>query len=202
MNTIPSIPARRQSAFTLVEIALCLAIIAFALVAIIGVMPTGMTVQRDNRIDTIINQDGQFWMNAIRSGNPQAPGIEPNVLSINGVANSGWAARDIIGRLSTPFSANKARIRALSSTAAQRDPETINFEYILFSQVQPFVDPASTNNSPTNLFELRLTFRWPVFPMANGDDFGEGKKVFRTLVSGHLLETNGLYFFQPRTFDR
>ncbi|HLZ53286.1 MAG TPA: prepilin-type N-terminal cleavage/methylation domain-containing protein, partial [Verrucomicrobiae bacterium] len=35
--------------FTMVEIAICLAIIGIALVAIIGVLPAGLNVQRDNR---------------------------------------------------------------------------------------------------------------------------------------------------------
>src|SRR5215212_9485212 len=57
-----------EAAFTMVEIAFSLAIVAFALVAIMGVLPTGMTVQKDNREDTIINQDGMFWLEAMRSG--------------------------------------------------------------------------------------------------------------------------------------
>ena len=52
----------------MVEIALCLGIVAIALVAIIGVMPTGLKVQKDNREDTIINQDGTLWLEAIRGG--------------------------------------------------------------------------------------------------------------------------------------
>jgi type II secretory pathway pseudopilin PulG len=55
-------------AFTMVEIALCLAIIGFALVAIIGVLPTGLSVQRNNREETIISQDATYFMDAIRSG--------------------------------------------------------------------------------------------------------------------------------------
>jgi type II secretory pathway pseudopilin PulG len=57
-----------NSAFTMVEIAICIAIIAFALVAIIGVLPTGLQVQKQNREDTIIQQEGAFWIEAIRSG--------------------------------------------------------------------------------------------------------------------------------------
>jgi len=49
-------------------IALCLGVIAFALVAIIGVLPTGIRVQKDNREDTIINQEGLLLVEAIRSG--------------------------------------------------------------------------------------------------------------------------------------
>ena len=52
----------------MIEIAISLAVIAFALVAIIGVLPTGMSVQTDNREDTIINQDGPYWLEAIRNG--------------------------------------------------------------------------------------------------------------------------------------
>ena len=52
----------------MIEIAFSLAIVAFALVAIMGVLPTGMTVQRDNREDTLINHDAGFWMEALRSG--------------------------------------------------------------------------------------------------------------------------------------
>jgi hypothetical protein len=52
----------------MVEIAIALGVIAIALVAIIGVMPTGVNVQRTNRSDTLINQDGKFWLEAIRTG--------------------------------------------------------------------------------------------------------------------------------------
>ena len=55
-------------AFTLVEIAICLAIIGVALVAIIGVLPLGMRTQRDNREETIINQDATVILEAIRDG--------------------------------------------------------------------------------------------------------------------------------------
>src|SRR3954469_3339948 len=59
---------KKESGFTMVEIAFSLAIVAFALVAIMGVLPTGMTVQKDNREDTLINNDGLFWTEALRSG--------------------------------------------------------------------------------------------------------------------------------------
>src|SRR5258706_1301219 len=57
-----------RRAFTMIEIAIALGVIGFALVAIIGILPTGLEVQRDNRSETIINQDGTFWMEAIRNG--------------------------------------------------------------------------------------------------------------------------------------
>jgi type II secretory pathway pseudopilin PulG len=60
--------SRRAAGFTMVEIAISLAVIAFALVAIIGVLPSGMTVQRENREETIINQEATVFINAIRNG--------------------------------------------------------------------------------------------------------------------------------------
>jgi type II secretory pathway pseudopilin PulG len=52
----------------MIEIAISLAIIGIALVAIIGVLPLGVNVQKDNREETIINQDATVLMEAIRSG--------------------------------------------------------------------------------------------------------------------------------------
>jgi type II secretory pathway pseudopilin PulG len=55
-------------AFTIIEIALCLGIIGFALVAIIAVLPRGLDVQKRNRQETIVGQDAEVWMSAIRNG--------------------------------------------------------------------------------------------------------------------------------------
>lgn len=54
--------------FTMIEIAISLAIIGFALVAIIGILPTGMNAQRDNRQETIVNQDASILVDAVRNG--------------------------------------------------------------------------------------------------------------------------------------
>jgi type II secretory pathway pseudopilin PulG len=59
---------QRSAAFTLVEIALALAIIGFALVAIIGVLPFGLNVQKENREETIVVQDANYLLDAIRTG--------------------------------------------------------------------------------------------------------------------------------------
>jgi len=72
----------QQAAFTMVEIALCLAIIGFALVAIIGSLPAGLNVQKENREDTIITQDASYFMDAIRSGTRGLDELTNNVISI------------------------------------------------------------------------------------------------------------------------
>src|ERR1017187_5552347 len=68
MKFRPTNNRRATAAFTMVEIAICLAIIGFALVAIIGVLPLGMNTQRDNREETVINQDATVLLEAVRNG--------------------------------------------------------------------------------------------------------------------------------------
>lgn len=80
----PSARPRGQAAFTMVEIALSLAIIGFALVAIIHILPFGMTVQKENREETIINQDGTYWLEAISTG---ARGLNELPLYIIAITN-------------------------------------------------------------------------------------------------------------------
>lgn len=79
----------------MIEIAVSLAIIGFALVAIIGVLPIGMNVQQANREETIINQDAVVWMNAIRNG---AHGYDDLTNYVTGITNS-WTTYDAITNL-------------------------------------------------------------------------------------------------------
>jgi type II secretory pathway pseudopilin PulG len=79
--------------FTMVEIAICLAIIGFALVAIIGVLPIGMNTQRDNREETIINQDATMFIEAIRNG---ARGLDDLTNYVYNITNY-WTQYNPIG---------------------------------------------------------------------------------------------------------
>ena len=69
----------------MIEIAITLAIIGFALVAIIGVLPRGMNVQKDNREETIINQDANMFLNAIRGG---AQGLDDLTNYVMAISNT------------------------------------------------------------------------------------------------------------------
>jgi prepilin-type N-terminal cleavage/methylation domain-containing protein len=68
MNFPISMRRRARAAFTMVEIAICLAIIGIALVGIIGVLPYGMNTQRDTREETIMDQDVTMLLPAITQG--------------------------------------------------------------------------------------------------------------------------------------
>jgi type II secretory pathway pseudopilin PulG len=80
----------------MIEIAVSLAIIGFALVAIIGVLPYGMNVQKDNREETIINQDFTVFINAIRNG---AQGLDDLTNYVMAITNEVWLYTDgAVGR--------------------------------------------------------------------------------------------------------
>ena len=70
----------RTAGFTMIEIAISIAIVGFALVAVIGVLPAGMNTQRDNREETMVNQDAQYLIEALTHGIKQN-GYLSNVVS-------------------------------------------------------------------------------------------------------------------------
>src|SRR6266446_1325467 len=69
-------------AFTMIEIAISLAVIGFALAAIIGILPTGMNVQQANREETTIDADASVFMNAIRYGEQGLDDLTNYVINI------------------------------------------------------------------------------------------------------------------------
>ena len=263
-------PRDNEQAFTMVEIALSIAIVAFAMVAIIGVLPTGLQVQRDNREETIINQDGAYLLEAIRSGGLGLDELTNFVERITITNRSrAWSigyfgsrlpevgrqipltnGHFIIGMLSVPtyqpknyggvrtiLSTNEvtALMRSISGSASQRfqsqEFRENAFTYLLTTTIVPYF-PIATNNIPSrnpdlvaltasnvmnNLYDVRLHFRWPVVNVSGeGEDMqyqvGKREQVFRSLVSGQLMQTNAYWFsnnhysstnlsyFQPSTF--
>jgi type II secretory pathway pseudopilin PulG len=193
------------AAFTMVEIAICLAVIAFALVAIIGVLPLGIQVQADNRQESIINRDGAYFLDAIRKGAPpddlrlyveqisitytNASLVQDVYTATNFVDN-----HQIIGLLSNPNSVKtEAIVRALSGAANEKGDyrNEIAFKYKMNVIIRPLesLNPdLATNqvfyNWQTNLtHEIRLVVRYPL--TYNGQT-GTGKKVFRAMVSGKM----------------
>ncbi len=247
--------ARGETGFTMVEIAIALAVIGFALVAIIGVLPSGLEVQKDNREETVINADAGYFMDAIRSGARGADDLTnyvyeirryeqqfnaqtnpvggPDIFSYtydtstrNGATMSpefpitnGFRIVGLLGHpkylpLNGGFVSNYvvAYVRSLSGPASEKVPQSdasvkdLAFRYRFVSEVVP-VPQASTNTPYANilrgnLHEVRLLFRWPLFPNGNT---GNGRQVYRTQVGGQHLSVDhptgqSLYFFEPTTF--
>jgi len=82
-----------ENGFTMVEIAICLAIIGIALVAIIGVLPIGINVQKDNREETLVDQDATVFLDAVRNG---TRGLDDLTNYVYAISNS-WVAYNASG---------------------------------------------------------------------------------------------------------
>ncbi|MGH7952310.1 MAG: type II secretion system protein [Limisphaerales bacterium] len=124
-------PIGNVSGFTMMEIAISLAIIGIALVAIIGVLPLGMNVQKENRESTIINQDATVFMGAIRSG---ARGLDDLTNYVYAITNfqaqysSGTPTFKVYGYTNgaPSFLTNGVNIIGLLSTPEYTDPNNTN----------------------------------------------------------------------------
>jgi len=170
--TFPQRGPRPDAAFTMVEIALSIAVVAFALVAILGILPTGFTVQKDNREDTIINQEGAYWIEAITGGARGLAQLTNSVeaititnqlgvvLSVTNQPGSMMTPEQVVGLLSWPkyqldpsdparWLTNRvlARVRAITGLATEQTTLTneAGFRY----QVQ--VDITETSVIPADL---------------------------------------------------
>jgi len=206
----PRVPGP-AAAFTMIEIAICLAIVGFALVAIIGVLPIGMNTQRDNREETIINQDALLLINAVRTG---ARGVDDLTNYVYGVAAYSAinnylkpvSGAQIIGLLSTPGSTNYAKVHSINGLAAEKwSGSLVSFDYQVVCENVPvpiFNATAKFGHQLTNCqSELRLRFLWPLLPNGN---VGGGRQSFRATIAGQLVSSNSgvatLYFYQPQSF--
>jgi len=94
----PPSPAPRHSlrGFTMIEIAICLAIIGVALVGIIGVLPYGMNTQRDNRQETVIGQDAALLMQLVSSGSMAADDLTNYVYAIVNTSTNNPSSNPLI----------------------------------------------------------------------------------------------------------
>ncbi|MBI2947639.1 MAG: hypothetical protein HYY23_08325, partial [Verrucomicrobia bacterium] len=242
-NAAPS-----RAGFTMVEIALSLAIIAFALVAIIGVLPAGVKVQQENREETVINQDGLYLLEAIRTGSKGVDDLTNYVESVtvrygrlNSISFTNTTAANvpnrltnglqIIGLLSTPkfermpdgstrSNAVEAHVRAITGVAGEKSRlnDQLAFRYLVRSEVMPFINRppgwisgrsnefSIATNLLNNLYDVRLTLRWPLYQKGQNWETGRSRKSFRTLVSGELRPFTpprsrySFYWFEPNAF--
>ena len=120
-NRLPESMRRRQlasAAFTLVEIALSVAIIGFALVAIIGVLPAGLNVQKENREETIIVHDANYFLDAIRGGARGLDDLTNYVEVITNVVTGYNAQTNVIAQTNFVYTYTNTLIDASSGNPA------------------------------------------------------------------------------------
>jgi len=199
--------ARGEAGFTMAEIAIALGVIAFALIAIIGILPAGLQVQRDNREETIINQDARVLLEAVKSGGrDMASDLGSFVVSTDGVPVQGISTVDLVRLLSDQNNSHTNVISAMSGGVASRGSDFA----LRYQVVNHVLSPTETNFLPrarlfggvgeftfsdlTNqIHDVRLRFAWPV--KANGTLGPEANRyVARTLVTG--WHRNGVLYSQ------
>ncbi len=98
---------RFARAFTMIEIAISLAVIGFALVAIIGILPKAMNVQKENREETIINQDFSVFLDALRNGAMGLDDLTNYVMAITNYQTLYTGRKEQMGK-ATDFGYNQA----------------------------------------------------------------------------------------------
>jgi prepilin-type N-terminal cleavage/methylation domain-containing protein len=179
-----SVASPHQYGFTMVEIAISLAIIGIALVAIIGVLPLGMNVQKDNREETLINQDATVFMEAIRGGasSPYGADLTNYVYEISyaqyNSANGNLASSNnfgssyltnnarIIGLLSNPKYFNGtsnhivAYVRSISGPAVEKPPQDnqlVTGDSFSYKVICDNVPVAVDTNVFNSLYNAQLT---------------------------------------------
>jgi len=196
---------RSESAFTMVEIAISLAIIGFALVAIIGVLPVGLDVQKDNRQETIINQDAGYFMDAIRSGARGLDDLTNYVLAIviTRTNNSGGSTTSYLNSSPLPaftltlpnqiiYLTNGANIVGLLSVPKYETTGGVSWTNRVAAYVRALSGAASEKSpqSDTNIQDLAFTYRVisEIAPLAGHDTNSPyGKNLQANLNEVRLL---------------
>jgi hypothetical protein len=195
----------------MIEIAISLGVIAFALIAIIGILPTGLQTQRDNREDTLANQDARLLIEAIKTGGRDTNSdLGSFVVNTDGVpvtvgvgiptTNLIQLLTDMNGGPNGPY--HEIIFKSISGAATDRGTNDFGFFYQVRNHVMP--SPDFTNGILSNqMFEVRLRFAWPVLDPTGTPKVGPEANSFvvRTLVSG--WRTNDVFYaqqyYQPLT---
>ena len=214
-------PQLSRSGFTMIEIAIALGVIGFALVAIMGILPLGLNVQRDNRFETIINQDATYWLEAIRNGAQHSSvdqddltkyveqiklyipqGTTTNTTTYQ-FGNGGLAMNqfnstsNIISLLTNPYFANniaylaEADIRAISGSVGEKGSD-VAFTY----RMEVALYRPDPGNAPT-LWDLSLTMRWPVVETGGKPPVRKPLR-YRTMISRNVMTNvvNAVEYYQ------
>lgn len=172
-----------EPGFTIPEVALAVGIVAFGLVAVFSILPFGLTAQKDNREETIIRYEAEYWFAVLQSGGQPLEALDRvetvelgmgagDVYRVNrfDLDESGQAAWpvDVCGWLSAPDNRVPAKYALVSSINGSLF-DRLNgargkqghylpggefaFGYILETRIKPEGDKGT---------RLSLTFHWPI----------------------------------------
>jgi prepilin-type N-terminal cleavage/methylation domain-containing protein len=138
---------RARSGFTMIEIAVALGVIAIAMIAVLGVLPLGLNVQKENREKTVINEDARLLIDAIREGGEALYSLSNHVEAIMRVyTNTGNSERLLTNTLTLPnYGTDPAFVLSeLPSTPAPQVSLTNSAFFILAALSTPQGVPVDT----------------------------------------------------------
>ena len=194
----------------MVEIALALAVIAFALVAIIGILPTGLNIAQLSREESIVNRDGAYLLEALRNGAQGMVDLSDYCLYLDSA--SSLSSDRIISMISEPGT-HIAIFRAINGSAANRGSvdDDLAFRYEVTVEVQPVnsISPDVLATQPqiaNNLYDVRMVIRWPLVPGPSNSGLvpssRASRRVLRTFISGtRFTNSNNRTFFDQNQFE-
>jgi type II secretory pathway pseudopilin PulG len=189
----PALPTT-TAAFTMIEIAISLAVIGFALVAIIGILPQGMTVQKENRQETIINQDFNMFLEAIRNGGRGFDDLTNYVVAITNY----WAIYS--DSAPTAFHVDAHTYAGAWSDTRQTGCEITNGLRIIGLLTTPRYIDTSPTNSKTVFFRSNYIVAY-VRSMSGqaGEKFPQTNTIMQDLAFGYRLmpEIAPYTYFEP-----
>lgn len=161
----------------MIEIALALGVIAFALVAIIGILPFGLNVQKESHQDTVISQDAPFFLTAIRNGGQATSFGNTNLdFLTNYVESIAIVSTTSSGAKTTnfpPINNGKAILGALTTPEfspvfnPNGAPETTNF---VVARIRSLSGNALEQNGANSLLAFRYFMYVEVVPFVSGAD--------------------------------
>ena len=197
----------------MIEIAIALGVIGFALVAIIGILPAGLNVQKESHQDSTISQDGPFFLEAIRNGGPtNGPGTSTsldfltnyiesititniytnnnNVITNVIISNNPGSGQMILGMLSTPkYPAEVTNYLSLATNGHLPGPVT---NYVT-ARVRSLTGAATEQNGSNAVVAFRYLMNVEIEPFStasiNSLDYTNGV----LLTSEIPLLANNLY---------
>jgi type II secretory pathway pseudopilin PulG len=190
----------------MIEIAISLAIIGFALVAIIGVLPIGMNAQKENREETIINQEATVLMDAIRSG---AQGLDDLTNYVVAITNTVYEY-DPQARLVHPVPTYYGYTPTSSSGMSAQFPLISGYRIVgLLSTPKYILLPTTPKGIPflsNNVVAYVRSMSGPAyekFPQANQDvkDFAFTYRMTSEVIPYGLAGTNYHYYDPSWTSD-
>lgn len=177
----------------MIEIAVSIAIVGFALVAVIGVLPAGLNTQRDNREETMVNQDAQYLVEALTHGVKQTGYLSNIVSRIEWVGtnditvqtfNRPFYNEQVIGLLSVKHGYRTNNTDVLSARAVMR---SMNGSAVLGWSP---TDTTSQDLALWYVVEVQIQPSLTAFPSAKGRNFfaqNEGAKEDALRANLHEL---------------